>query len=88
MIQTDDQMPLVHESAANLRIILLETRKVHSRREYARMADPVLLEVQQREPEILEYFSGDLEQPTMGRQLTTRESVFDFVVTDRYNRQP
>ena len=48
---------------------------------------PVLLEVQQRKPEILEYFSGDLEQPTMGRQLTTRESV-DFVLADRYNRQP
>jgi hypothetical protein len=27
------------------------------------MAEPILLEVQQREQEILEYLSGDLEQP-------------------------
>jgi hypothetical protein len=47
----------------NLRRILLEARKVHSRRDYARMAEPILLEVQQREQEILEYLSRDLEQP-------------------------
>jgi hypothetical protein len=27
------------------------------------MSEPILLEVQQREQEILEYLSGDLEQP-------------------------
>jgi len=27
------------------------------------MAEPILLEIQQREQEILEYLSGDLEQP-------------------------
>ena len=61
MIQTDDQMLLAQQSIANLRRILLEARKVHSRQDYARMAEPVLLEVQQREQEILEYLSGDLE---------------------------
>ena len=50
------------ECIANLRRILLEARKVHSRQDYARMAEPILLEVQQREQEILEYLSGDLEQ--------------------------
>ena len=63
MIQTDDQMLLAQQCVANLRRILLEARKVHSRQDYARMAEPILLEVQQREQEILEYLSRDLEQP-------------------------
>ena len=63
MIQTDDQMLLAQQCIANLRTILIEARKVHSRQDYARMAEPILLEVQQREQEILEYLSSDLEQP-------------------------
>ena len=63
MIQTDDQMLLAQQSIANLRRILLEARKVHSRQDYSRMAEPILLEIQQREQEILEYLSRDLEQP-------------------------
>jgi hypothetical protein len=41
----------------------LKARKAHSRQDYARMAEPILLEVQQREQEILEYLARDLEQP-------------------------
>jgi hypothetical protein len=63
VIETDDQMLLAQQCVANLRRILLEARKVHSRQDYARMAEPILLEVQQREQEILEYLSRDLEQP-------------------------
>ena len=63
MIQTDEQMLLAQECFANLRRILLEARKVHSRQDYTRMAEPILLEVQQREQEILEYLSRDLGQP-------------------------
>jgi hypothetical protein len=63
MIQTDDQMLLAQECVANLRKILLKARKVHSRQDYARMAEPILLEVQQREQDILEYLTRDLEQP-------------------------
>ena len=63
MIQTDEQMLLAQQCIANLRRILLEARKVHSRQDYTRMAEPILLEVQQREQEIVEYLSGDLEQP-------------------------
>ena len=63
MIQTDDQMLLAQHCIGNLRRILLEARKVHSQQDYARMAEPILLEVQQREQEILESLSGDLEQP-------------------------
>jgi len=63
VIQTDDQMLLAQQCIGNLRRILLEARKVHSQRDYVRMAEPILLEVQQREQEIFEYLSGDLEQP-------------------------
>ena len=63
MIQTDDQMLLAQLRVANLRKVLLEARKVHSRQDYTRMAEPILLEIQQREQEILEYLSRDLEQP-------------------------
>ena len=63
MIQTDDQMLLAQECVVNLRKILLQARKVHSRQDYARMAEPILLEVQQREQDILEYLTRDLDQP-------------------------
>jgi hypothetical protein len=56
-------MLLAQQCIANPRSILLEVRKVHSRQDYTRMAQPILLEVQQRAQEILEYLSGDLEQP-------------------------
>jgi hypothetical protein len=63
VIQTDDQMLLAQQCVANLRRILLEARKVHSRQDYSRLAEPILLEVQQREQEIFEYLSRDSEQP-------------------------
>jgi hypothetical protein len=45
MILTDEQVLVARQCIANLRRILLEVRKVHSRQGYARMAEPVLLEV-------------------------------------------
>ncbi len=62
MIQTDEQMLLAQQCVANLRKILLEARKVHSPQDYLRLAEPILLEVQQREQEIFEYLSRGLEQ--------------------------
>ena len=62
MIQTDDQVLLAQQCVANLRRILLEARKVHSAKDYLRLSEPILLEVQQREQEILEYLSSSLEQ--------------------------
>jgi len=59
-------MPLAQECIAHLRRVLLEARKVHSRQDYARMAEPIPLEVLQREPEIAGYLIGDLEQPVAG----------------------
>jgi hypothetical protein len=49
-----------------LQRVLLEARKVHSRHDYRRMAEPVLLEIQQRGLEIVGYLSRDQEQPTAG----------------------
>jgi hypothetical protein len=63
VIQTDDQVLLAQQCVANLRRILLEARKVHSAKDYLRLSEPILLEVQQREQEILEYLSSSLEQP-------------------------
>ena len=56
MIQTDDQMLLAQQCIGNLRRILVEARKVHSHRDYTRMAEPLLLEIQQREQEIFGIF--------------------------------
>jgi hypothetical protein len=61
VIQTDGQMLLAQQSVANLREILLGARKVHSRRDYTRMAEPILLAILQREQEIIEYLSRDLD---------------------------
>lgn len=63
MIQSDDQMLLAQQCVGNLRKVLLEARKVHSQQDYLRMAEPILLEIQQRDQEILEYLTRDLEQP-------------------------
>ena len=62
MIVTDEQMLLAQQSVANLRGVLLEARKVHSLHDYSLLAQPILLETQQRELEIFEYLSGGIEQ--------------------------
>jgi len=62
MIETDEQMSLAQQCTQNLRRILLDARKVPSPRDYTRMAQPILLEIQQRDQEILEYLTKDLPQ--------------------------
>jgi hypothetical protein len=66
-------MLLAEQCVANLRRILLEARKVHSQQDYVRVAEPILLEVQQRQQEIIEYLSRDVEQQS--RVKATRQSV-------------
>lgn len=61
MIQTDDQMMVAQQCIENLRRILPAARKTHSGRDY----EPILLELQQREQEILEYLTSDIEQPVV-----------------------
>jgi hypothetical protein len=60
VIQNDDQMQLAQKSVANLRSVLIEARRAHSPEDYLRLAVPVLLEMQQREQEILEYLTPEL----------------------------
>jgi hypothetical protein len=55
-------MAIAQQCVANLRKVLLEARKVHSPRDYTRLAEPILLEIQQREQEMFEYLSGDCEK--------------------------
>ncbi len=63
MIQTDDQMLVAQECVDNLRRILLAARRTHPARDYARLSEPILLELQQRQQEILEYLTIGIEQP-------------------------
>jgi hypothetical protein len=62
VIQTDEEMLVEQRCVANLRTVLLEARKVHSLQDYLRLAEPILLEIQKREQEILEYLAGGVEQ--------------------------
>jgi hypothetical protein len=55
-------MLLAQQCVANLRKVLLAARKVHSPEDYLRLAEPVLLEIQQREQEIFQYLSSAHEQ--------------------------
>jgi hypothetical protein len=62
MIQTDEQLLIAQQSLTNLAKVLLEARKVHSAADYSRMSQPILLEMKQREQEIIEYLSAATEE--------------------------
>jgi hypothetical protein len=53
MIANDQQLQLAQEAVENLQRVLLAARRVHSPHEYRLMSAPILLELQQREQEIL-----------------------------------
>ena len=57
MIENDHQLELAQKAVENLQRILLAARKVHSVNDYRLMSTPILLELQQREQEILAYLS-------------------------------
>ena len=57
MIQNDEQLLKAQQSIISLQKILLELRKVHSKQEYRAISEPILLEIQQCEQNILEYLS-------------------------------
>ena len=67
MVETDEQLLLAQTCIHNLRRILLDARKVHSQRDYTRMGEPILLEIQKREHGILEYLTKDLQRPITDR---------------------
>jgi hypothetical protein len=57
MINDDNALLQAQRATQNLQQVLLAARKVHSPDEYRSMAEPILLELQRREQEILEYLS-------------------------------
>jgi hypothetical protein len=57
MIKNDHYLKAAQQSVENLQHVLLAARKVHSPREYWLMSAPILLELQRREHEILEYLT-------------------------------
>ncbi len=57
MIENDDQLKIAQKAVENLQHVLVAARKVHSQLEYRLMSAPILLELQQREQEILAYLS-------------------------------
>jgi hypothetical protein len=57
MIINDQQRQVAQAAIENLQRVLLAARKVHSPHEYRLMSAPILLELQQREQEILAYLS-------------------------------
>jgi len=58
MIRNDEQLQLAQEAVRNLQHVLVNARKVHTPVEYRAMSEPILLELQQREQEILTYLSS------------------------------
>lgn len=57
MIKNDEQLKKAKEAVGNLEVILEKARKVHSPSEYKAMSEPILMELQQRENEIIQYLS-------------------------------
>ena len=57
MIRNDQQLKKAQVAVRNLELILEQARKTHSAAEYKAMSEPILLELQQRENEILRYLS-------------------------------
>lgn len=66
MIQNDEQLKEAQQAILNLEKILLEARKVHSAEEYRFMSEPILLEIQQREHDILSYLSATTAEVSVG----------------------
>ncbi len=62
MIKNDEQLSKSQQAVGNLQKILLEARKVHSPQEYREMSEPILIEIQRREQEILNYLSMTKEE--------------------------
>ncbi len=57
MIENDKQLQVAQKGVENLQHVLLAARKTHNQQEYRLMSAPILLELQQREQDILAYLS-------------------------------
>ncbi len=66
MIQNDEELTKAQQAIVNLQRILIEARKIHSAEEYRAMSEPILLEIQHREQEILAYLSKTKSEISVG----------------------
>ncbi len=66
MIQNDEQLRAAQEAIFNLEKVLLEARRVHSEAEYRAMSEAILLEIQQRQQEVLFYLSTATAETSVG----------------------
>ncbi len=66
MIKNDEQLRTAQQAIFNLEKVLLEARKVHPEAEYRAMSEPILLEIQQREQEILSYLATTRVEISVG----------------------
>jgi hypothetical protein len=66
MIQNDEQLRSAQQAIYNFGKVLLEARKVHSAAEYRAMSEPILLEIQQREQEVLSYLATTRAETSVG----------------------
>ena len=55
MIRTDEELRSAQDAIGNLERVLLQARQTHTPAQYALLSKPLLLELQQRQGEILEY---------------------------------
>ncbi len=62
-METDEQMRLAQQRAANLTRILLEASRIHTHSDYLRIAEPILLELDPLEQDIREYLMRKRESP-------------------------
>jgi hypothetical protein len=64
MIANDEQLERAEKAAATLKIMLRQSRKTMSPAAYERMSRPWLLELQEREREVLIYLANlEIPQP-------------------------
>jgi len=67
MIMNDEHFKAAQKAVGNLQQVLLAARKVHTPAEYRSMSEPILLEIQQREQEILIYLSRTGEEMALSQ---------------------
>jgi len=66
MIRTDEELQQAQESVASLEQVLLRARRTHTTAQYALLSKPLLLELQQRQSEIVEYLMDSGEATRAG----------------------
>jgi hypothetical protein len=68
MITNDEDLKTAQQAVANLQQVLVAARKAHPPGEYRSMSAPILLEIQQREQEILDYLSRSATEEIPSRR--------------------